>query len=60
MLTDNNNDSPFDLTEYRCGIKLCKLVEENSFISEKCEGDFHIFNGDSESESPVFWNIKIG
>ena len=33
-------------------------IEENSFISEKCEGDFHIFNGDSES--PVFWSIKIG
>ena len=22
--------------------------------SEKCKGDFHIFNGDSESESPIF------
>jgi len=28
--------------------------------SEKCEGDFHIFNGDSEFESQVFWKIKIG
>jgi hypothetical protein len=28
--------------------------------SEKCEGGFHIFNGDSEFESPVFGNIKIG
>jgi len=28
--------------------------------SEKCEGDFHIFNGDSDSGSPIFWNIKIG
>jgi hypothetical protein len=27
--------------------------------SEKCEGDFHIFNGDSGSGSPIFWNIKI-
>jgi hypothetical protein len=35
-------------------------IEENSFMSEKCEGDFHIFNGDSESESPVYLNIKIG
>ncbi len=24
-------------------------IEENSFISEKCEGDFHIFNGDSDA-----------
>ena len=28
--------------------------------SEKCKGNFHIFIGDSESESPVFWSIKIG
>ncbi len=28
--------------------------------SEKCKGDFHIFIGDSEFESPVFWSIKIG
>ncbi len=28
--------------------------------SEKCKGDFHIFNGDSEFESPVFWKIKMG
>jgi hypothetical protein len=35
-------------------------IEVNSFMSEKCEGDFHIFNGDSESESPVFWDLKMG
>ena len=28
--------------------------------SEKCKGNFHIFIGDSESESPIFWSIKIG
>ncbi len=32
-------------------------IEENSFMSEKYEGDFHIFNGDSEPESPIFLNI---
>jgi len=29
-------------------------IEETSFMSEKCEGDFHIFNGDSDSGSPIF------
>ena len=41
-------------------IQTLSKIEENSFMSEKCEGDFHIINGDSESESPVFWNIKMG
>jgi hypothetical protein len=35
-------------------------IEENSFMSEKCEGDFHIFNGDSDSGSPILWEIEIG
>jgi len=28
-------------------------IEDNSFMSEKCESDFHIFSGDSAQESPL-------
>ena len=49
-----NNHRVLNIIEYQMWklvpLKILAILNK----SEKCEGDFHIFNGDSDSESPIF------
>ena len=57
---DFNKKRLFGLIEYQMWSLAPLIILASLNKSEKCKGDFHIFIGDSEFESPVFGSIKIG
>ncbi len=57
---DFNKKRLFGLIEYQMWSLTPLIILASLNNSEKCIGEFHIFNGDSDCESPIFWCIKIG
>ncbi len=46
-----------NIVEYQMWSMAPLIILASLNNSEKCKGDFHIFIGDSEFESPFFWSI---